>query len=530
MRLGALSGMLVLLLVAAPACSNAPKYRPLDGGGDASDSAVPGDATQDTGGGGVADTVLGPDGPGDASADGTAPGDADADGTGTDAPPGTVCAPACESYQTCTTGRCTPRYVATTNLSGGQNVRVSAIEIGADGAFYVAGAFMGSTDFNPGTGLDLIAGSEESFSAFLSRFNPDGSYAWTRTFLADSLSSSSVAALKRAPGNTIVLVGSCRGQVDFDPGPAVAGHTTSPDSEDAFIAKFSQDGSILLTRFVEANGGKVHPSRVDLTSDGTILTVGRFEGSVDFDPGPGSEVIESTEDGFVTTLTPFGQYGWTTVISGALLLGGAALGSDGSIWLAGSFESEVDFDPGPDVDTRRPTGLDAFVTRLNSSGDYDGTMLIQGMSDQRAFDLTASGDSIYVAGYFSSSVDFDPGSGVQMRTSAGAPFLLGLGLDGAFRSVYTAGANSTYMRIRATTEGGVLFLKPTSCALIAGDRAVWTIPLPELVFPLDLAVGSSGFGVVGEFDFGADFDPGTTSDNIEPTPGAASNFLSKYAF
>ncbi len=59
---------------------------------------------------------------------------------------------------------------------------VIAMAVDASGNRYVTGHFSGTLDFNPGVGADVKASQGTSIDVFITRFNADGSYAWTQTF------------------------------------------------------------------------------------------------------------------------------------------------------------------------------------------------------------------------------------------------------------------------------------------------------------------------------------------------------------
>src|SRR5262249_36949149 len=137
-------------------------------------------------------------------------------------------------------------------LSAGQSKSIQALEFGVDGSYYIDGVFSGSVDFDPGSGIDSISVPADRNSIYLTRFNADGSYGWTRAFISDEAGGSSLATvigLRRASDGTLVLAGYHDGQLDFDPGPGVDVHTAL--EIDTFVARFSPDGSLLSTKFME---------------------------------------------------------------------------------------------------------------------------------------------------------------------------------------------------------------------------------------------------------------------------------------
>ncbi|MFH1676624.1 MAG: hypothetical protein ABIC40_06320, partial [bacterium] len=90
-----------------------------------------------------------------------------------------------------------------------------------------------------------------------------------------------------------------------------------------------------------------------------------------------------------------------------------AYDGNNSIYMTGSFlgKPPTDFDPGRRIDKHLGKGMDAFLTCYDSDGNYKWTGSFGGDGQDMATDVVATGDSrIFVMGYFSGTIDFDPGS------------------------------------------------------------------------------------------------------------------------
>ena len=105
--------------------------------------------------------------------------------------------------------------------------------------------------------------------------------------------------------------------------------------------------------------------------------------------------------------------GWTRT---SIWWGGTEMDIDsrGWVYLAGSFNHEFDFDPGPGEDLLRPGGIkDGYLMRLNDSGEYLGTAVFGGSTEADELDISGltvtSDDDVYVGGQFKGTVDLDPG-------------------------------------------------------------------------------------------------------------------------
>jgi hypothetical protein len=116
------------------------------------------------------------------------------------------------------------------------------------------------------------------------------------------------------------------------------------------------------------------------------------------------------------------------------------LNTDNSkLYILGSFEGTVDFDPGPGVFNLTSNGnSDFFIQKLDTSGNFIWAKSIGGIGHERAFSAKLDvNDNIYIAGEFSAVVDFDPSSvGVTNLMSSGSNDLFTLKLDSAANFIW----------------------------------------------------------------------------------------------
>ncbi len=93
----------------------------------------------------------------------------------------------------------------------------------------------------------------------------------------------------------------------------------------------------------------------------------------------------------------------------------------GNAYVTGSFTGTVDFDPGFYHDDHTSNGAsDVFVSKFDDLGDHQWTITFGGPSIDKGLALAVDFDNgIYVAGSFSDTVDFDPGTSHEEETSNG---------------------------------------------------------------------------------------------------------------
>lgn len=211
-----------------------------------------------------------------------------------------------------------------------------------------------------------------------------------------------------------------------------------------------------------------------------IYVGGAFNGTVDFDPGLGTETRSANThgDAFILKLTPNGEFLWTSnfgtqcndikIKNDALYLtGGATVGIGSihqlmivkldllgnSIWIrnvqgntnvigaslcvddddnvitTGIFGgASVDFDPGIEEFHLNSNEGAAFIQKLDANGNFIWAKNFDGTTESI---LTDPNGNIFTTGYFNGADDFDPGPGV-FELSGNAGFLQQLDANGNF--------------------------------------------------------------------------------------------------
>ena len=94
-------------------------------------------------------------------------------------------------------------------------------------------------------------------------------------------------------------------------------------------------------------------SSVKLDNASNQYVCGTFNGTVDFDPGPGTRNLinaDSNDDAFLAKYTPSGQLLWVGQLVGSRA-NSLTLDSSGNVLVTGSFPGTTDFDLGPGTTT-----------------------------------------------------------------------------------------------------------------------------------------------------------------------------------
>ncbi|MCB0410357.1 MAG: SBBP repeat-containing protein [Flavobacteriales bacterium] len=155
-----------------------------------------------------------------------------------------------------------------------------SITVDDSGNVYTTGYFIGTGDFDPGTGIANLT-STGIQDVFVQKLDASGNFLWAKSFGSNS-SDYGQSITVDASGN-VYTTGYFNGTGDFDPG-ADTTNLTSSGGYDIFVQKIDGSGNF---KWAKSFGGSLYEYGWSITVDasGNVYTTGHFEGTVDFDPG-----------------------------------------------------------------------------------------------------------------------------------------------------------------------------------------------------------------------------------------------------
>lgn len=343
------------------------------------------------------------------------------------------------------------------------------LDLDGDGNVYVISSIGGTADLDPGPGV-LIRDLTRSGDC-LSKFNDRGQLIWAVTWESgDNFGELEMKDFDVDDSGNVVIGGGVPGYYfDFDPSPAVDKRET-PGWRDGFVSKFDSSGRYQWTNLILGDGYLCQNVCYAVCVDqcGDVYATGSLN-----TPMVDVDVPEGAPTSFLNKYSPHGDLLWSNYSHLGLAL---AVGSDNSLYvdegvsltrldpegyqlwsltmpalnlrksrgivlgpfddiiIFGTFTGLVDFDPGRGKEFRKSLAssymTDSFVSELDASGGFRwvDTWDTQGISDV-AVDYLGNA---YVVGDFKNTVDFDPGSGIEQRTTtAGSEaFLVRLNQNG----------------------------------------------------------------------------------------------------
>ena len=379
------------------------------------------------------------------------------------------------------------------------NVFVLSSVTDQQGSFYMAGLFAGTADFDPGNGVDTL--TDAGFGdIFISKLDSSGNFQWVRQIGRESYDQASSIAIDSS--NNIYITGFIsRDSTDFDPGPGTYFLSNPNNGASTFVLKLDSGGNFIWAKILGPDSNS--PSSIATDATGNLLITGIFGGTIDFDPGTGSENMTAfTEDIYILKLTGNGDFIWArqigTMTTNSRAYSIAADGAD-NLYVTGLLLGTVDFDPGVGVMNLTSTSQFGaqYILKLTSAGDFVWANAINGSLSQTGGERATRVDrmgNLFTAGWFNNTVDFDPNAGVHTLTvSASEP-------------------SPTYL-LKLDSSGAFVWAKQIADAGNGAFRA----------FNLD---ASDNLYVAGRLISVGDFDPGAAVDTLSNATG--NTFIAKY--
>jgi hypothetical protein len=298
------------------------------------------------------------------------------------------------------------------------------VAVDAAGNAYVVGDFSSPTvDFDPSSGVDSHT-NHGFFDAFLIKFAPNGNFLWARTWGGPGYDDGPRVVVEGS--SHVYVAGICQGTADFDPGSGVDSHSVGGGLGDygAFLSQFDLDGHYAWARAWGGSGWDIGEG-VAVDGTGGVYTAGYFEGTDDLNPGSGVDrhTSQGGHDAFLSKFDAHGNFLWAKTWggSGDDRSGFVGLDGTGNLYVAGLFHGSVDLDPGSGVAPHTSQGAsDICLTRFDQEGNYCAARTWGGTGADAGLGLAVDGaGQLSIAGYFASSVDFDPLGGGETHTSQG---------------------------------------------------------------------------------------------------------------
>lgn len=337
------------------------------------------------------------------------------------------------------------RWAFSIGTSGGEtgnDIKVDATNV------YITGSLdVGTADFDPSTSTNNLTG----WGGFVAKYTLDGAYSWA--FLINETSPTAIAV--DAPGGNVYITGIFGNTVDFNPGAGTNSITPVGFLGDMFVAKYSSAGAYDWAFNVTSDwDAQDDPETIEVDASNNVYIGGHIgAGAIDFDPGAGATNLVGSGL-FIASYTTAMAHRWSFTIAGGGDYALRSIVTDGiNVYATGGFDGSSDFDPGPGTTTLTAPGVsipeDIFVAAYTAAtGAYVWAFNPTGLNSDYGRDIAlgCSGD-VLVTGRFQGTVDFDPSAAVASLSVVG-------GTNDIFVARYTAASGAYVWARQIGSDGG----------------------------------------------------------------------------
>jgi hypothetical protein len=333
---------------------------------------------------------------------------------------------------------------------------------------YITGRFSQTVDFDPGTGISNLTSTDSSLDIYIAKFNAAGDLIWAESIGGQSDESSSAITLD-SDGH-VYLTGLFQDTVDFDPGGATYNlapySNQDPNGSDFFILKLDTSGSfiwakginysdfdspvsmvadsagnVFITGRYESSGwsgvaetllmfckfttsgdnawhkiligsavGSGYGESIALDQSGNLYVTGSYIGDVDFD-NIHLHSNAASSDIFILKSDTTGHIIWVKSIGGIGEESGKSIVADhlNNIYVKGWYNENAafDFDPGTGVYDLSGSGVNEYLSKFDTAGNFTWVKPIYSFSGDNVFSpggLTLDpSDNLYASGVYKGS-------------------------------------------------------------------------------------------------------------------------------
>lgn len=183
------------------------------------------------------------------------------------------------------------RNVKVLSTLGGNLQQEINLTIDNNNNIYASGGFSGYVDFAPGIDTLLLPGhSNNQPHSYLLKFNDTGNLIWANT-ISSGLFPTIPNSLTTDTFGNVYSTGIFYDSTDLDPGPdtlmVYANHPYI--NTGGYIQKLNTSGELIWAGGVEGTMGYSGTWDIEVDGQGNVFTAGYFQGTVDFDIGPGTQ-------------------------------------------------------------------------------------------------------------------------------------------------------------------------------------------------------------------------------------------------
>lgn len=327
------------------------------------------------------------------------------------------------------------------SIGGVRNEFSAGLAVDASGNVFVQGMYDSTVNFHPSGDISGIRSSRGRLDPFIVKFDKNGQYIWT---LSDGRAGNDYpTAIKCDEAGNVFVSGYYDPDADIQNG-----------SYDSYLTKYSASGTKIWNAvFPGGTGGFLAIGSksirdFEIGKNGSLYLCGEYYKTMDANPGTAEWNLTSKglSDVFIIKLNAAAQLVWVRTSGGKSYDYAPNIHVDKyeNVYVAGSFKETADLDPTGYVAEYISKGSeDIFLQKLDSNGYLKWVRTIGGKFDESVYDIqTDDTANVFLAGFYSDIVDFDPGIKSNTKKAFGVAdiFIQKSDSTGSFKWLYTTGS------------------------------------------------------------------------------------------
>ncbi|GEM_PF-1563791 len=300
--------------------------------------------------------------------------------------------------------------------------RAVGVDIDDSGNVYLAGMFRDTVNFETGNPNAQLVGVQNG-DMFVLKLNDQGQFRWVQKAWGLSAITPSTIAVHKKTG-AVYVGGYFNSELRFGPNPGSLDRIAYGSNE-AFLVKYETDGSIAWTKSMGGQAaGQERVNDIAVDTAGNVYATGSMSTLTDFNIFGVGGTLNASSDGYLVKYNAAGIFQWAFAIAGSGYDEGRAVVADtnGFVYVTGHFKGNVNFNPlGTASNLSSISSFkDAFFAKYTDAGinvwaRNIGSTTSGPQGESIGFDAE---HNVYVTGYFSYTIDCDPGTAVANLTAA----------------------------------------------------------------------------------------------------------------
>jgi|GEM_PF-5793760 len=237
----------------------------------------------------------------------------------------------------------------------------------------------------------------------------------------------------------LVMGGSLNGCIELSSNESTISRCSNGEYN-MLLLKYSGNGEIQWAHSIGGNNEDVLYGMTVDSDDNIIITGYLISNSVDFDPSDDAYYINdnsSSSIGYIAKYNDNGEILWGIPLQGSspVLNTRIQVDEDNYIYTVGMFYHNADLDPTSNSANLSSNGdRDIFIAKYSPDGEFMWAKSIGSSTLDRAMGLEVGNGKVIVTGYYTNTIDINPGAGQEIFNSNGGhdAFILTLNTDGDF--------------------------------------------------------------------------------------------------